>query len=95
MSAVLRIAVKAVADTLQSLLITCAYRGGVYYHSEEQRQAIEESIQKVQQKYTAPIVTEVKPATTFYAAEDYHQQYLEKGGQVAKKQAAETIRCYG
>jgi hypothetical protein len=27
--------------------------------------------------------------------QDYHQQYLEKGGQVAKKEAKETIRCYG
>ena len=38
---------------------------------------------------------EIKPATKWYDAEEYHQQYLQKGGQSAKKTASETIRCYG
>jgi len=42
-----------------------------------------------------PIKTEVLEAKTFWEAEDYHQQYLQKGGQDAKKEAKETIRCYG
>ena len=42
-----------------------------------------------------PIVTEVEQVAKYYAAEAYHQQYLEKGGQSAKKDAAETIGCYG
>ena len=39
--------------------------------------------------------TEVCAAEKWWMAEDYHQQYLQKGGQSAKKDAAETIRCYG
>jgi peptide-methionine (S)-S-oxide reductase len=48
-----------------------------------------------QKKHTAPLATELLPATKFWLAEDYHQQYLEKGGQSAKKTAEEKIRCYG
>ena len=42
-----------------------------------------------------PVRTEVVDAATFWDAEDYHMQYLQKGGQDARKQATETIRCYG
>ena len=42
-----------------------------------------------------PIVTEVEKVAKYYAAEAYHQQYLEKGGQSAKKSDSTTIRCYG
>ena len=41
------------------------------------------------------IYTEIKAAEKFWDAEDYHMQYLQKGGQDARKQATETIRCYG
>lgn len=58
------------------------YRSAVFYHSEEQRKAAEASKQQVAAsgKWSRPIVTEVVPAKTFYPAEDYHQQYLEKRG---------------
>jgi peptide-methionine (S)-S-oxide reductase len=49
----------------------------------------------IQKNYKAPLATELLPATEFWLAEDYHQQYLEKGGQIAKKLATEQIRCYG
>ena len=42
-----------------------------------------------------PIVTEVEKVAKYYPAEAYHQQYLEKGGQSAKKSDSTTIRCYG
>ena len=71
------------------------YRGGVYYHSLEQKIEAEASMVVVQTKYSDPLATELLPANTFWMAEDYHQQYLEKGGQSAKKTASEKIRCYG
>ncbi len=67
------------------------YRHGVYYHNEEQRDVAT----KVIASYGELCVTECKEASIFYNAEDYHQQYLLKGGQSAKKNAKETIRCYG
>jgi peptide-methionine (S)-S-oxide reductase len=42
-----------------------------------------------------PLATELLPSEKFWMSEDYHQQYLEKGGQSAKKTAVEKIRCYG
>jgi peptide-methionine (S)-S-oxide reductase len=67
------------------------YRHGVYYHNEEQKNIALGVIQS----FGDACVTECKPATVFYKAEDYHQQYLLKGGQSAKKNEEETIRCYG
>jgi peptide-methionine (S)-S-oxide reductase len=58
------------------------YRSGIYYYSEQQREAAERSLQAYQQKLAAagfaPITTEILPAGPFYYAEDYHQQYLDK-----------------
>jgi peptide-methionine (S)-S-oxide reductase len=71
------------------------YRGGIYFHNDDQRRIAEASMKEKQDDYEDPIVTELLPATKFWMAEDYHQQYLEKGGQSAKKAATEKIRCYG
>ncbi len=62
--------------------IGAQYRSGIFYHTPEQRQAAQASKEKLQQsgRYKKPIVTEVTPAATFYRAEEYHQQYLEKRG---------------
>jgi len=52
----------------------------VFFHDEAQRAAAERSKELEQVRYRKPIVTLVEPAPTFYEAEDYHQQYLEKRG---------------
>ena len=56
------------------------YRSVVFVHDEEQRAAAEASKERERSHYRRPIVTVVEPAQTFWAAEDYHQQYLEKQG---------------
>lgn len=66
------------------------YRHGFYYHSEEQREIAERELAA-----SNPYDIEMKQAAMFYDAEDYHQQYLLKGGQSGKKGAKETIRCFG
>ena len=71
------------------------YRSGIYPHSAEQRAAAEASKKAADAKFGEPTVVEVVDASTFYLAEDYHQQYLEKGGQSAEKGAKDMIRCYG
>lgn len=67
------------------------YRHGVYYHNDEQKKVAQEILAS----FGDACVTECLPAVKFWDAEDYHQQYLLKGGQNAKKSAEETIRCYG
>ncbi|HEX8035469.1 MAG TPA: peptide-methionine (S)-S-oxide reductase MsrA [Ktedonobacterales bacterium] len=58
------------------------YRSVVFYYTPEQQAAATASRDRLAQsgKYRRPIVTLIEPATTFYRAEDYHQQYLEKRG---------------
>jgi peptide-methionine (S)-S-oxide reductase len=56
------------------------YRSVVFFHDDEQREAALRSKAEQQTRYRAPVVTQVEPAQTFYVAEDYHQQYLEKRG---------------
>jgi len=58
------------------------YRSAIFYHSPQQEIAALQS--KAQQQnsgqYTRPIATSIVSATTYYSAEEYHQQYLEKRG---------------
>lgn len=53
------------------------YRSAIFYHSEIQRQKAEYYIAELtkQKIYSKPVVTEIKPFTKFYKAEDYHQEY--------------------
>ncbi|OQR86045.1 hypothetical protein ACHHYP_11063 [Achlya hypogyna] len=71
------------------------YRSGIYYHSETQKALAIASKSKAQPNFQRPIVTEIAPAQIFFVAEEYHQRYLEKGGQCARKGSTDTIRCYG
>ncbi len=54
------------------------YRSVIFYCSEEQRTTAERTIRELDaaRVWANPIVTEVQPASTFYRAEDYHQQYF-------------------
>ena len=58
------------------------YRSAVFFHSPEQQASAEQAqaAREASGKYRRPIVTLIVPAPTFYEAEDYHQQYLEKRG---------------
>lgn len=71
------------------------YRSGIYYHNDEQKELALASKAREQLKYSAEIVTEIEAAKEFYPAEEYHQQYLAKGGQCAAKGDLTNIRCYG
>lgn len=54
------------------------YRSAIFYHSPEQKKTAEEVIDDLgrQELWPAPIVTEVKPLTAFYPAEEYHRNYF-------------------
>ena len=58
------------------------YRSAIFYHDAEQEAAARASKERLERSgvHKRPIVTEIVPAQTFYQAEDYHQQYLEKRG---------------
>ncbi len=56
------------------------YRSGIWYHSEAQKRAAEATIKDIEKArlYRGRIVTEVTPASTFWVAEAYHQDYFVK-----------------
>ena len=58
------------------------YRSAIFFHSAEQETAAKAAKEKLEKSgiYQQPIVTRITPATQFYRAEEYHQQYLEKHG---------------
>ncbi len=54
------------------------YRSAIFYHTPEQKEIAEQVIHEleVSSEWKNPIVTEVKPFSEFYPAEDYHQEYF-------------------
>lgn len=58
------------------------YRSGIFYLSEEQKDLAEEYKQKLEDAgiYENPIVTEITPASEFFVAENYHQNYYNQNG---------------
>lgn len=56
------------------------YRTAIFYHDSTQQKLAEASKSSLEQTkpFAAPIVTEISAATTFYPAEDYHQDYYVK-----------------
>ena len=59
------------------------YRSAIFFHTPEQEAAARASKENLEAsgRYQRPVVTEITPASEFYRAEEYHQQYLEKRGQ--------------
>lgn len=58
------------------------YRSVIFFHSLEQEEAAKRSKEKLQMsgRFDKDIVTEIKPASEYYLADESHQQYFEKGG---------------
>jgi peptide-methionine (S)-S-oxide reductase len=54
------------------------YRAGIFYHDDEQRKLAELSKAKVKTMFKQDIATIIAPASQFYPAEDYHQEYYIK-----------------
>ena len=54
------------------------YRSVIFYHGQQQKETAEQAIREIEQEgvWDDPIVTELRPASTFYRAEEYHQQYF-------------------
>jgi len=59
------------------------YRSAVFYHSAEQKAVAEQVVANMgaAKIYKDPIVTEVVPASKFYVAEDYHQEYFRRNAE--------------
>ncbi|BCA55208.1 Peptide methionine sulfoxide reductase MsrA [Nitrospira sp. KM1] len=56
------------------------YRSAIFYQSEEEKRLAEQSKQMLEQskRFKQPIVTQIGPASEFFSAEDYHQDYYKK-----------------
>jgi peptide-methionine (S)-S-oxide reductase len=58
------------------------YRSVIFFHDEDQEQAARASLEAQERsgRHRRPVVTQIVPVETFWRAEEYHQQYLEKRG---------------
>jgi peptide-methionine (S)-S-oxide reductase len=58
------------------------YRSVIFFHTQEQEQIGKRSKENLERlsKYDKAIVTQIQPASTYWLAQEYHQQYLEKKG---------------
>jgi len=54
------------------------YRTGIYYTDPDDLPIIEQSIKKLAERLDKPVAIEVKPLTSFWRAEEFHQKYLDK-----------------
>ena len=54
------------------------YKSVIFYHDEEQKRLAEQSKVAIEKQLKQPVVTAIRPASTFYPAEEYHQDYHHK-----------------
>jgi peptide-methionine (S)-S-oxide reductase len=54
------------------------YKSEIFYHGEEQKRLAEQSRAAIEKQLKRPVVTAIRPAGPFYAAEAYHQDYYRK-----------------
>lgn len=85
---------------LQGNDVGTQYRSGVYFYTPEQEEIAKASMAAEEKRLGRKLATELKAAKKWYPAENYHQQYLAKGGRMGLRQSAEKgctdpIRCYG
>ena len=55
-----------------------SYRSAIFYANEDEKREAEEAIRRNQAFWDKPITTTLEPLTTFWSAEEYHQDYLQK-----------------
>ena len=59
------------------------YRSVIFFHDEADKEVAEKIKTELQPTFSKPIATLIEPAETFFKAEEYHQQYIAKGGRAA------------
>jgi peptide-methionine (S)-S-oxide reductase len=59
------------------------YRSAIFFHNDEQKRLAEDSKKAIEQSgvLRGPIYTQIVPASEFYKAEEYHQDYYKKNPQ--------------
>ena len=64
------------------------YKSAIFYNNDEEKSLAEQKIKEIDAsgEHTNSVVTEVLEAATFYPAEEYHQDYVEKNGKVCYHQ---------
>ena len=64
------------------------YKSAIFYNNDEEKSLAEQKIKEIDAsgEHTNSVVTEVLEAVTFYPAEEYHQDYVEKNGKVCYHQ---------
>ncbi|WP_292709879.1 MULTISPECIES: peptide-methionine (S)-S-oxide reductase [unclassified Nostoc] len=70
----------------QELDVGSQYRSVIFFHTPEQEllaRASKEQLENSSRYHKNPIVTEIVPASQFYRAEEYHQQYRKKHGRAS------------
>ena len=93
--AIARLDAQSLVLLIVDVFALCAGNSGIFTTNEAQAKLAEESRTAYNNNLISAVVTEITPATKFYPAEDYHQAYLQKGGQSADKGNMDKIRCYG